>query len=263
VSELQNKVALVTGASQGIGRAIALRLARAGAGIALVAMNDSHLGNTFQEMKDMGVRVLRYGVDLTDDHELEQMAHEVLGDWGSIDILVNNAGIGGPTAPIHEMPVEGWDRTLAINLRAPFLLSRILAPGMIKQKGGKIINMSSIAGKMAYPLRTPYAASKWALIGLTLTVAQELGSSNIQVNAICPGPTETELIESVIRARAEAVGTDYETMSKEYVKATALKRMVQPEEVADLVHFLCSPAASAITGQAIDISAGYGFRIGD
>jgi NAD(P)-dependent dehydrogenase (short-subunit alcohol dehydrogenase family) len=116
---------------------------------------------------------------------------------------------------------------------------------------------------MAYPLRTPYAASKWGLIGLTLTLAQELGPSNIQVNAICPGPTATELIESVIRARAEAVGMDFETMSQEYVKATALKRMVQPEEVADLVHFLCSPAAEAITGQAIDISAGYGFRIGD
>ena len=263
MSELQNKVALVTGASQGIGRAIAFRLARAGAGVALAAMDDVHLEGTFREMQDLGFRVLRYGVDLTDDGALDETSSAIINDWGTIDILINNAGIGGPTAPVHEMPVEGWDRTLAINLRAPFLLSRRFAPAMIKQKSGRIINISSIAGKMAYPLRTPYAASKWALIGLTLTVAQELGPNNIQVNVICPGPTETELIESVIRARADATGTDYETMSKEYVKATALKRMVKPEEVADLVHFLCSPAAEAITGQAIDISAGYGFRIGD
>lgn len=116
---------------------------------------------------------------------------------------------------------------------------------------------------MAYPLRAPYAASKWGLIGLTLTMAQELGPHNIQVNAICPGPTKTELIESVIRARAAATGTDFETMSQEYVRATALKRMVLPEEVADLALFLCAPHSDAITGQAIDISAGYGFRIGD
>ena len=116
---------------------------------------------------------------------------------------------------------------------------------------------------MAYPLRAPYAASKWGLIGLTLTLAQELGPDNIQVNAICPGPTQTELIESVIRARATATGTSFEEMSKEYVRATALKRMVQPEEVAALVAYLCSDEAGAITGQAIDISAGYGFRIGD
>ncbi len=263
MSELQNKVALVTGASQGIGRAIAFRLARAGTDVALAAIDDAHLEKTFQEIKDVGVQVVRYGVDLTDDRALQETAAAVIREWGTIDILVNNAGIGGPTAPVHEMPVGGWDRTLAINLRTPFLLSRIIAPTMIKQKSGRIINISSIAGKMAYPLRTPYAASKWGLIGLTLTLAQELGPSNIQVNAICPGPTATELIESVIRARAEAVGMDFETMSQEYVKATALKRMVQPEEVADLVHFLCSPAAEAITGQAIDISAGYGFRIGD
>ena len=186
MSELQDKVALVTGASQGIGRAIAFRLARAGAGVALAAMDDVHLEGTFREMQDLGFRVLRYGVDLTDDGALDRTSSAIINDWGTVDILVNNAGIGGPTAPVHEMPVEGWDRTLAINLRAPFLLSRRFAPAMIKQKSGRIINISSIAGKMAYPLRTPYAASKWALIGLTLTVAQELGPNNIQVNVICP-----------------------------------------------------------------------------
>ena len=133
---------------------------------------------------------------------------------------------------------------------------------MIDRKTGHIINISSIAGKMAYPLRTPYASSKWGIVGLTLTLAQELGPYNIHVNAICPGPTKSEAIDSVIRARAEATGITFEAMSQQYTQAAALKRMVVPEEIAELVLFLCSPQSGGITGQAIDISAGYGFRIG-
>ncbi len=262
MSNLNDKVALVTGASQGIGRSIAERLARCGAHVVLAALEDEHLERTHREFDD-DATVSKYGIDLTDDRALEAMAEALLGAHTSIDILVNNAGIGGPTAPVGEVPPGDWDKTLAINLRVPFLLSRALAPAMIRAGSGRIINISSIAGKMAYPLRTPYAASKWGLIGLSLTLAQELGPNNIQVNAICPGPTQTELIESVIRARARATGTSFEEMSKEYVRATALKRMVQPEEVAELVSYLCSDEAAAITGQAIDISAGYGFRIGD
>jgi len=142
-------------------------------------------------------------------------------------------------------------------------LSRAVIPAMLERETGTIINVSSIAGKMAYPLRSPYAASKWGLIGLTLTLAQELGPYNIRVNVICPGPTQTDMIDSVITARARAAGVTVPVMLQEYIRATALKRMVLPEEVADLVVFLCSPEASAITGQAIEVSAGYGFRIGE
>jgi NAD(P)-dependent dehydrogenase (short-subunit alcohol dehydrogenase family) len=187
----------------------------------------------------------------------------VVRDLGPVDILINNAGITGPTLPTHEVSVNDWDRTLNINLRTPYLLSKAVTPPMIERKTGTIINISSIAGKMAYPLRSPYAASKWGLIGLTLTLAQELGPHNIRVNAICPGPTRTEMIDSVISARAQATGVDVGVMLQEYARATALRRMVLPEEVADLVLFLCSPEANAITGQAIDVSAGYGFRIGN
>jgi NAD(P)-dependent dehydrogenase (short-subunit alcohol dehydrogenase family) len=260
---LKDQIAIVTGASQGIGKSIAEKLAAAGAVIALVALENDALKKTSAEFEAKNFRFRPYGVDLSDDTQLAPLVHSIVRDLGPIDILVNNAGIGGPTAPVHEVDPAGWDRTLQINLRTPFLLSRAVIPGMIPKRRGKIVNMSSIAGKMAYPLRSPYAASKWGLVGLTLTMAQELGQHNIQVNAICPGPTQTDLIESVIRARAAATGTDFETMSKEYVRATALKRMVLPEEVADLALFLCSSQSDAITGQAIDISAGYGFRIGD
>ena len=183
-------------------------------------------------------------------------------DLGPVDILVNNAGITGPTLPVHQVPVKDWDDTLRINLRTAFLLSRAVIPSMIERSAGSIINISSIAGKMAYPLRSPYAASKWGLVGLTVTLAQELGPHNVRVNAICPGPTRTEMIDSVIRARATAAGVAVDVMVEDYTRATALRRMVLPEEVADVVLFLCSQEAAAITGQAIDVSAGFGFRIG-
>ena len=260
---LHNKVALVTGGSQGIGKAIAETLAGEGAAIAVAALDDAALKNTHAEFEAKGFKFKSYAVDLTQDAEIETLVAQIARDLGPIDILVNNAGITGPTAAVHGVAIKDWDRTLQINLRTPFLLSRAVIPSMIERKSGRIINMSSIAGKMAYPLRSPYAASKWGLIGLSLTLAQELGPHNIQVNAICPGPTRTEMIESVIRARAEASGVSFDEMSSEYVRATALKRMVLPNEVADLVLFLCSPQSAAITGQAIDVSAGYGFRIGE
>jgi NAD(P)-dependent dehydrogenase (short-subunit alcohol dehydrogenase family) len=260
---LKNTIALVTGGSQGIGKAISERLLGAGATVAIAALDDESLKKTAAEFNTHGSRFKSYGVDLTDEHQIADLMATIAKDLGAVEILVNNAGITGPTAAVHHVAVSEWDRTLQINLRTPFLMCRAAAPAMIENKRGKIVNMSSIAGKMAYPLRSPYAASKWGLIGLTLTLAQELGPYNIRVNAICPGPTRTDMIESVIQARAKAAGVSVEEMSKEYVRATALKRMVLPSEVADLVLFLCSPEAAAITGQAIDVSAGYGFRIGE
>jgi len=260
---LKNKIALVTGGSQGIGKAISEKLLGADAVVAVAGLDDQALKSASAEFQSLGFRFKSYGADLSEEVQVDSLVRSVIRDFGPVDILINNAGITGPTLPLHEVPIADWDRTLYINLRTPFLLSRAVIPSMIERKTGNIVNVSSIAGKMAYPRRSPYAASKWGLIGLTLTLAQELGPYNIHVNAICPGPTHTEMIDSVIRARAQAAGVDVDVMFQEYVRATALKRMVLPEEVADLVLFLCSPESNAITGQAIDISAGYGFRIGN
>jgi NAD(P)-dependent dehydrogenase (short-subunit alcohol dehydrogenase family) len=260
---LKNKIALVTGGSQGIGKAISEKLLGVNAVVAIAALEDQALKEASAEFQSRGFRFKSYGADLSDDVQIDSLVSSVAWDLGPVDILINNAGITGPTLPVRDVPTADWDKTLNINLRTPFLLSRAVIPSMIERKSGKIINISSIAGKMAYPLRSPYAASKWGLIGLTLTLAQELGPYNIHVNVICPGPTRTEMIDSAIRARAEAAGVDVNVMFQEYVRATALKRMVLPEEVADLVLFLCSPQSNAITGQAIDVSAGYGFRIGN
>ena len=258
---VEGKIALVTGGSQGIGKAISQKMLRAGATLAIAALDDNALKDVSAEFQSSKFKP--YGADLSDEFQIDSVVKSVTRDLGPIDILINNAGIPGPTLSAHEVPVADWDRTLNINLRTPFLLSRAVIPAMIERKTGIIINISSIAGKMAYPLRTPYASSKWGLIGLTLTLAQELGPHNIRVNVICPGPTRTDMIDSVIAARARAAGVDVAVMLQEYTRAAALKRMVRPEEVADLALFLCSPEASAITGQAVDVSAGYGFRIGN
>ncbi len=260
---LKNKIALVTGGSQGIGRAISENFLAAGAAVAIAALDDQELKRTSAEFQSRGLKFKAYAVDLSDDAQLDSLVKSVVRDLGPLDILINNAGITGPTGRADEIAISDWDKTLGIDLRAPFLLSRAVIPSMIERKTGRIINISSIAGKMAYPLRSPYAAAKWGLVGLTLTLAQELGPYNIRVNVICPGPTRGEMIDSAIRARAAAVGVEVEVMSQEYVRATALKRMVLPEEVAALALFLCSPESDAITGQAIDVSAGYGFRIGN
>jgi NAD(P)-dependent dehydrogenase (short-subunit alcohol dehydrogenase family) len=176
---------------------------------------------------------------------------------GPIDILVNNAAIIGPTAPVERIHRADWDEVLAVNLTGAWLCCRAVLPEMIARRAGRIINIASMAGKMAYPLRSPYAVSKWGLIGLTLTLAQEVGAYGIQVNAVCPGPVEGERMRRIIADRAEALGQAPEQVERAYVEPAALKRMARAEDVAALVAFLTSPEADNITGQAIDLSAGY------
>ena len=261
--DLSGKTALITGASKGLGKAMALALSQAGATIALVSRDRVKLQAVQDEIEELGGHAKTFTSDVSDEDSVSRLRSQVFDHFDTVQILINNAGITGPTGRADQLATGDWDKTLQTNLRTPFVLSRAVIPSMIERKTGRIINISSIAGKMAYPLRAPYAASKWGLVGLTLTLAQELGPYNVRVNVVCPGPTRTELIDSVIRARAAAAGVSVDEMFQEYVRATALKRMVLPEEVADVVLFLCSPESDAITGQAIDVSAGYGFRLGN
>src|SRR5215831_16396307 len=223
---LKNKIALVTGGSQGIGKAIAEKLIGAGATVAVAALDDHALKEVSAEFQSKEFRFKAYGADLSEDFQTDSLVKSVVRDLGPVDILINNAGITGPTLPTHEVSVNDWDRTLDINLRTPYLLSRAVIPPMIERKTGTIINVSSIAGKMAYPLRSPYAASKWGLIGLTLTLALELGPHNIQVNAICPGPVAGPRMQAVIAHRAKELGQTEAEVERTYVQGTALKRMV-------------------------------------
>ena len=221
-SPLTGKTALVTGASRGIGRAIALRLAALGAGLLLVARDEQALGEVQQQIAAAGGSADVLLCDLTSSSQIAKIAGEI-DSAGGCDILVNAAGIGKLGPPLHEMLVEDFDFVLATNLRAPFLLFRATVPHMIKRGGGHIVNISSLAGQSPLPNGAAYSASKWALNGLSYSAAEELRAHNIRVSVIAPGSVNTEF------------GYDRQSSAGK-VKDTS--KMLQPEDIAGVVALL-------------------------
>ena len=258
----EGQVAFVTGASRGIGRAIAQAFAREGAGVGLISADGSGAKAVADEISAAGGRALPLACDVAVEEEVRRAVAQAERTLGPVDILVNNAAIPGPTLAATEISLEEWRRVLDVNLTGTFLCTREMLRGMVAraQQGarpGRIVNIGSIAGKLGYPLRSPYASSKWALIGFTLTVAEEVGRLGIRVNCVCPGPVQTELLDRVIAARAESMGLPAEKVRERFIAFTMLKRMIQPDEVASVVLFLASDAAAGITGQALDVAGGW------
>ena len=247
---------LITGAGKGLGKEMALAFASQGYRVA--ATGKGGIEDTAAEIRNHGGVAIGIFLDLARADYIEEAVARALAEWGRIDVLVNNASIEGPTAPLVEVTALEWEETLAINLTGTFLCDRAVAPHMMSRRSGSIIHISSVAGLRAYPLRAPYAVSKWGLIGLTHTLAVELGSYNVRVNAVCPGPVEGERMSQVIAHRAEAEGRPIEEVEEEFKRRTALQRMVSAGDVVGLVLFLASDAAKNITGQAIRVCAGYG-----
>ena len=256
--KLEDRVAIVTGGGRAIGRQIALRLAREGASLVLASPEPDELDATVAEIQALGRNAVAVVTDVSVESQVQAMAARTLEAFGRIDILVNNAGIIGPTAGVPDVERGDWDEVLAVNLTGVFLCCKAVLPDMIARRSGKIINISSIAGKMGYALRSPYAVSKWGVIGLTLTLAKENGEHNIQVNAICPGPVEGARMDAVFERRAAELGRTVEEVKREYVQTTVLNRLIPAEDVAAMVAFLASDESNTITGQALDVSAGYG-----
>jgi NAD(P)-dependent dehydrogenase (short-subunit alcohol dehydrogenase family) len=256
---LAGKVAIVTGAGTGIGAAIALDLLRGGASVTVVGRGNRAFPKA-AEFRQASDRWFWAKADLRFEREICQTIRAVKQRFGRIDILVNNASIAGPTAPITRLSRKDWQEVLDINLTAPFVCARECLRHMARSgRGGCIINIASVAARTAYPLRAAYAVSKWGLIGLTMTLAQEAGVANVRVNAVSPGPVEgTARIESVISRRAQALGVSVEKMREQYVRPAALGRMVTPADISSAVLFLCSEAGRNITGQVIEVSAGFG-----
>ncbi len=276
VSErFRGQVVLVTGASRGLGRAIARAFAGEGARVALVSTRAEGVKQVADEIAAAGGEALPLAGDVSNEADVRRFVGQGERTLGPIDVLVNNAGITGPTVSVTEVVLADWERVLAVNLTGVFLCTREVLRGMITRRSAAaagqarthhsaaaIINIGSIAGKISYPLRTPYASAKWALVGLTLTLAEEVGRYGIRVNCICPGPVAGELLESVITARAQAMGLPPETVRQKFLGFTMLKRVVQPEDVAATVLFLASDAAASITGQALDVTGGIASAFG-
>lgn len=192
-------------------------------------------------------------VDVASESQVDDWLGRVLGDWGGIDVLVNNAGIAGPTADVEDITVDEWRRCLAVGLDSQFLTCRRVAPVMKQQRSGSIVNISSTAGLVGYGRRSPYAAAKWAVIGLTKSLAIELGPFGVRVNAVCPGSVSGDRMRRVVADQALASGREPSEIEAEYTQAQSIGRFVEPAEIADMCVFLASAEARMVSGQAIAV----------
>ena len=242
---LQNKVVLVTGASRGIGRAIATKMAQQGASVAFTYLSSVEKGEALvAELEVFGVKVKGYRSDASDYKQAEELMASVVADFGTIDVLINNAGIT-KDGLLMRMSEEQWDSVIQVNLKSVFNLTKAATKPMMKAKSGSIINLTSIVGIRGNAGQANYAASKAGIIGFTKSIALELGSRNIRSNAIAPGFILTEMTGEL---NADATA--------EWTKSIPLKRGGQPEEVADACVFLASDMSKYITGQVLQVDGG-------
>lgn len=243
---------LVTGGGAGIGLVIARAFVEAGARVHVCDASPAALEALRADPANAAVSATL--ADVADEAAVDQVFEDVDRELGGLDVLLNNAGIAGPTGGVDEIDGAAWEDTVDVNLNAQFYFVRRAVPRLRESPdGGTIIAMSSVAGRLGYAFRTPYAATKWAVVGLTKSLAIELGPVGIRVNAIQPGIVRGPRIERVISARAEQLGLSYAEMEKQYLAKISLRRMTTPEEVAALCLFLCSPGGSGISGQAISV----------
>jgi len=254
--KLPGRVAIVTGGGRGIGRAVARVLAREGAHLCLCSRDGERLAATAAELQEAGTEVLAVRTDVTREEEVAAMVDRVLARFGTVDVLVNNSGIGGPTAPLQEVDGAAWREVIDTNLNGLFYCTKHVLPVMIGRRSGAILNIGSIGGVYAYPLRTPYNASKSAVAGVTQTIAAEAGPHGIRCNCLSPGPVQGERFWNVMRAKAEATGRTFEEMKRWWEEQVPLRRFVTEEEVAQAALFLVSDDASGITGQQLCVSGG-------
>lgn len=242
-----NKVALVTGASFGIGRATALAFARRGAKVVVADWIDD--GETIQQLRDEGAEAIFIKCDVSKTNEVAAMVDQAVKTYGRLDFGINNAGIEGITAPTHECTEENWDRTININLKGIWLCMKYQIPLMRKQGSGVIVNVASIAGLVGFPGLPAYVVSKHGIVGLTKTAALENAKEGIRVNAVCPGVIKTNMVDRL-------TGKD-KTVEKQYENMEPVGRMGTPDEVAEAIAWLCSDGASFITGHALAVDGGW------
>jgi NAD(P)-dependent dehydrogenase (short-subunit alcohol dehydrogenase family) len=251
---LDGKIAIVTGAGSGLGEAISLLFAKNGATVVLADLDVNGAERVLRQIEKAGGkgRVVRTDVSKPDD--AKALVDTAL-EFGRLDIAVNNAGIGGPTAPVGEYPIDGWDKIIAINLSGVFYGMRYQIPAMLENGGGTIVNMASIAGKVGLANAGGYTAAKHGVIGLTETAAVEYGTRGIRVNAVGPGFIKTPLIDK--RAVLDAGGADAGDEMQALAALHPMNRLGEPGEVAELVLFLASDRASFITGSYYNVDGGY------
>ncbi|WP_447917355.1 SDR family oxidoreductase [Achromobacter aegrifaciens] len=248
-NSLQGKRVLVTAGAQGIGLAIARKFLEAGAEVHACDVDAAACEAAAAAHPRLSVSV----TDVSSETQVLAMFGELAEKWGRLDALINNAGVAGPTNRLEDTSLDAWQRTLDVNLTGTFLCARSAVPLLRAAGGGSIVNISSVAGRLGFSLRTPYSASKFGLAGLTQTWAMELGPSNIRVNSVLPGVVSGDRVERVIAARATAGGVSNDAMRAQLVDKVSLRRMTRPEDVANQVAYLCSDEGAIISGQSISV----------
>ena len=246
---IAGKRVFVSAAAAGIGRVIADRFIQAGARVHVCDVDVAALA----QLPGPAARLSGTRADVADPSQMEAVFQAIADELGGLDVLVNNAGISGPTANAENIAPEDWQRTIEVNLNGAFYCARLAIPMLKASGGGSIVNIASTAGLHGYPLRTPYAASKWALIGLTKTLAMELGPSGIRVNAVCPGSVEGSRIDGVFAAKAAARGVSTEEIRAAFRQKSSLRTLIAADDIAETVLFLCSDNGARISGQALAV----------
>jgi NAD(P)-dependent dehydrogenase (short-subunit alcohol dehydrogenase family) len=240
---------LVTAGAAGIGREIARAFAGEGAKVHVCDVDQKALA----ALAKSDPKVTRSAADVANRKDVARLFKEAIESLGGLDVLVNNAGIAGPTGRVEDIDPAEWDRCLAINITGQFNCARLAVPHLRKSKNPSIVNLSSAASRLGFPMRTPYSTSKWAVVGFTKSLAIELGRAGIRVNAILPGIVEGERIRRVFEAKAKARGISFEQMRAEAMSLVSMNTTVTPQQLADAILFICSPRGRTISGQAISI----------
>jgi NAD(P)-dependent dehydrogenase (short-subunit alcohol dehydrogenase family) len=258
---LKDRVAIVTGGGKGIGKAIAIAFANEGATVVIAGRTVADLEETCREIEGKGRKARFFQTDVSKEEQVINLVAQTLRTFGRVDILVNNTGISGPTSKVVDMDLGQWNETIAIDLTGSMLCAREVLKDMLPRQSGTIINIVSEGGRAGdgragYPMRSAYCASKMGQIGLTETLAVEVGEHNIRVNAVSPGPIQGERIFNVVRKRAEALNRPFDEIMADLAANCSLKRLATEEETAEVVLFLASDASSGITGQTIPVSCG-------
>jgi len=249
--KLTNKNIIISAAADGIGWSIAEICMNNGASVFISDINENKL-SLLKEHKNYNSSLFIKKVNSNNPQDVLNYFSELKNQITTIDALINNVGIAGPTGKIEELEIEEWKNTIDININSHFYFSKYSIP-LLKIKGGSIINLSSTAGLFGFPLRTPYAASKWAIIGLTKSLAMELGSFNIRVNAICPGSVSGDRMKRVIEAKAKSMDISEKELQRDFESMTSLKTFIDKEDIANMVVFLLSDEAKKISGQVMTV----------
>ena len=254
--DLEGQVAVITGAGRGIGRSIALAFASEGANLVLASRTEQALHETRSSIEGLGREGIVVPTDISRPASVQNLAERALEHFGRVDVLVNNSGVGGPSSPLWEIDDEDWERTFTVNVTGTYLCCRAFLPSMIERRSGSVIIIGSMTGKRPLWGRTPYAASKMALVGLARTLALETGPYGVRVNVISPGAVEGERIEWVFLKQAEGRGISLDEVRREFARESPLERLVPPGDVAAAAVFLASSRARSITGEDMNVSAG-------